>query len=134
MFVSYHITPTENIDSIMSVGIRPSISGSNGPGVYTWVGDLPKCLMNAKFMMFDGSHFTEEQMNDKMQSFTVLKCNVSFDLNVESLEDGLIMAWLDNYVVLRDAVLPNELSIVGNFYELLCECGVNKYQGGLLRV
>lgn len=121
MFVAYHITPTENIDSIMSVGIRPSVSGADGPGVYAWIGTLSDCLMHAELMMFDGTDFTEEQINDKMRKFTVLKCDIHFDLSLESLENGLITVWWDDYVVLRDAILPNEISVVGNFLELANE-------------
>ena len=101
----------------MQQGIRPSISGTDGPGVYAWIGSLKTCIENAELMMFDGLDMDEEQVESKMRQFTVLACHIPFELNSDALEGGLIIEWWADYVVLRDAILPDEITVLGNFLD-----------------
>ena len=121
---AYHITYTDNVKSILHSGIRPSIGGADGPGVYVWIGTIKDVLQNADTMMFDGTDMSEIEQLNKMSLFTVLEVDLPFDLEDDDVFDKWVTAAWEDYIVLRDAVPWDSVSIFGNFCEL-----VLKYSG-----
>lgn len=114
----YHITWSSNVANIFREGIRPSLGGADGPGVYAWIGDLKDVLRNADCMMFDGTTLTEEEQIEKMHKFTVLRIELPFSMDAPDVFDRWLNTWWEDYVVLRDGVPPEYIVEVGNFGDL----------------
>ena len=125
---AYHITRTSNLSGIFKEGIRPSVSGADGPGVYAWIGTLRDAVKNADLMMFNGTELSEEQQQAKMNMFTVLELTLPFELEDPDIFDRWINCYWDDYIVIRDAVPSDSVSDVGNFGELSKGFACNKAQ------
>lgn len=108
----YHITLNANRESIEEKGILTSKSGIDGPGVYVFNGPLSEALKNADLSLSDSwDTMSDDELNQYYKTLIVFEADLPDDIDCTII-------WED-YRVLREAISPDKIKFIGNFYELL---------------
>ncbi len=112
----FHVTPYDNVQSILKHGLRPSKGGLDGPGIYLWKGPLEAAVREADFSLSD-NHY--EMSSAEYEAFT--KGLVM--LAVEVPDDTVFTVDWPEYVVVNNGTIsPACVRVVERLDVLLEQC------------